>query len=78
VSWPRKNVRKKALNDLTASIAGAPRPTRYFHLAQVQLQLGNKKEAAEAWAEAKKLGLKPEVLHPLERGDFNSLEKHFQ
>jgi len=69
---------QEALNDLKESIDGAPRPTRYFHLAQVQLQLGNRKQAEDAWKNAKKLGLKPGALHPLERDAFNSLEKEFQ
>jgi len=65
---------KKALADLKAAIADDPKPTRYFHTAQAQFQLGEKTAADEALAKAADLGLSAEVLHPLERLPYRTLQ----
>ena len=64
---------QQALADLERAIAEVPRPTRYFHRAQAYDQLGQKKLAAESFAEARRRGLKPEHLHGLERAAYGKL-----
>jgi len=63
----------EALADLNDALAQAPSAARYFHRAQVDAQLGDKPAAKESLAEARKLGLKPEHLDPLERSLYEKL-----
>ena len=59
-----------ARKDLEAAINEQPTAARYFRLAQAYLLTGNMAKAEAAIKEAKKLGLKEEALHPLERPDY--------
>jgi len=68
----------KALADLEAAIADAPKPNRYFHKAQALYELGQEEAAGEALAKARQLGLKPELLDPLEQSSYRKLEAELQ
>jgi tetratricopeptide (TPR) repeat protein len=61
------------LQSIQKAIAASESPTRYFHLAQVQDGLRKPKEAAKALAKAQDLGLTAEMLHPLERAEYDRL-----
>jgi tetratricopeptide (TPR) repeat protein len=65
----------EALDGMRKAIAENAKPSRYFHLAQVQDGLGNPREAKKALAEARELGLRPGMLHPLERAEYDRLSK---
>jgi tetratricopeptide (TPR) repeat protein len=56
----------KARADLQASIAEAPTPNRYLHLARVCQMADDAEGAGAALREAKALGLKRAQLHPVE------------
>jgi tetratricopeptide (TPR) repeat protein len=62
-----------ATKELEDSIAVAPGPDNYFHLAQAYLVAKRNREAGEALQEARNLGLKPEMLHPFERRAYDQL-----
>jgi cellulose synthase operon protein C len=74
-----------AVADLDEAIQDDPRQTLYFHRALASWQIGRKgdtpeavretqkRAATEAFREARRLGLKPEGLHPLERADYDAL-----
>ena len=64
---------KEALTDINAAIADTPSAVRYFHKAEV-LEADNENTAArQAFQKAEELGLKPEMLHPLERSRYGKL-----
>jgi len=65
---------KHALADLAAAIADDPRATRYFHTAEAQFQLGQQAAARQSLDKAAELGLKAEMLHPLELPAFRRLQ----
>jgi tetratricopeptide (TPR) repeat protein len=69
---------QKALADLDAAVSEEPRPNRHFHRALACWRLGRPQDAADALAEAHKLGLKPEQLNPLERQDYQELVKRLE
>ena len=69
---------QKALADLDAAVSEEPRPNRHFHRALAYWRLGQPQDAADALAEAHKLGLKPEQLNPLERQDYQELVKRLE
>lgn len=69
------NKPKGALDDLGEAMTQASGPTLYFHLAQVHYQFGKEKTAREALKEGNKRGLKPEILHPLEREAYRKLRE---
>jgi tetratricopeptide (TPR) repeat protein len=69
---------QKALADLDAAVGEEPRPNRHFHRALACWRLGQQQDAADALAEAHKLGLKPEQLNPLERQDYQELVKRLE
>ena len=48
-------------------------PASYFHRALTRWRLGQQTAAIEDLREARKMGLKPEDLSGLERGDYQSL-----
>ncbi|HLW66830.1 MAG TPA: hypothetical protein VKS79_16065 [Gemmataceae bacterium] len=55
---------------------GARCGSHYFHLAQAYLLDNRRSEALYAWKRARqKYDLKPHDLHPLERADFERLQK---
>jgi tetratricopeptide (TPR) repeat protein len=58
----------KALADLNAAIANAPNPIWYFHKARVLSARKDEAGARDALTKARELGLREELLHPLERG----------
>lgn len=57
---------QKAIEDLENAIAIAPSATKYFHLAQAQLQAGDVEAAKRSLAQARADGLEKGTLHPLE------------
>jgi len=63
----------KAVDDLNEAIADAPSADLYFHLAQAQLQAGRRRAAAQALARAYKLGLRLQLVHPLEKTAYANL-----
>jgi cellulose synthase operon protein C len=64
-----------AIEDLKSATEESPNPATYFHLAQAYTAVGRRKEASQAWRNAKALGLSAEVLHPLERSSFERLAR---
>jgi tetratricopeptide (TPR) repeat protein len=68
----------KAMADLKAAIADAESPIRLFHRAQAYNMLGDKRAAARDLKDARKAGLKPESLQPLERALYQQLQKLLQ
>jgi tetratricopeptide (TPR) repeat protein len=62
-----------AIQDLEEAIALAPSAARYFHLAQAYWQAKDRVAAAEAMRQAKAEKLSIDVLHPLERPDYQKL-----
>jgi hypothetical protein len=68
---------QQAEDDLKKSIAKAAKATTYFHLAQVHLEMGNKRDGATAWSNAQRLQLTREALHPLERPAYDKLKGAF-
>ncbi len=69
---------QEALADLEQAIGMESRPNRQFHRAQAYFQLGDTKAAMQALGEARKLGLKPADLSPLERPAFQDLAAELQ
>jgi cellulose synthase operon protein C len=67
-----------ALADLEQVVSEEPRPGRQFHRALACFQLGQPQAAAQALGEARKLGLKPEDLNPLERPAYEELVAKLQ
>jgi len=64
---------EKAIADLDEAIAQAPAATYYFHLARAHLLEQNPEGAAAAMIRAKEAGLREEILHPLERGEYQKV-----
>jgi predicted Zn-dependent protease len=68
----------EAIAVLKRATAEDPSPVFYFHLAQACLAMGQQQAAADALAQARKLGLRPDLLHPLERQDCEKLLASFK
>jgi|GEM_PF-576189 len=66
--------RDQALADLNRAIEEDPRPAPFFHRALLHLQNGQPVAALEDWNNARRLGMKEESLHPLERGMYGKLK----
>lgn len=66
---------QEALKDIEAVIADTPVAMAYFRKAQILVALDRRAEATEALKTAQKMGLKAELLHPLERPAFENLCK---
>jgi len=64
----------KALADLELAIADAETPIRLFHRAQACQRAGRSREAIQAIKKARALGLKPDMLQPLERPAYEKLK----
>ena len=64
---------QQALADLEEAIADGLSPSLLFHQALALRQLGQNGAARKALAEAQKLGLEGERLHPLERPAYDKL-----
>jgi tetratricopeptide (TPR) repeat protein len=62
-----------AVKDLERAIDATPSKDTYFHLAHASLLRGKRDSATTALQEAKKLGLKEEDVHPLERETYRKL-----
>lgn len=62
-----------AIRDLKLAIADTPSPAKYFHLAQAWLLVGNHMAAKSAMRSAIAAGIKPELIHPLERKALREL-----
>jgi tetratricopeptide (TPR) repeat protein len=62
-----------AVRDLEQAVVLHPTATRYFHLAQAYRGLQDRASADAAWKKAKALGLRSNVLHPLERASYERL-----
>ena len=63
-----------AIGDLEEAIAGAPEAAMYFHLARANLMADRVEAARLAWSDGERLGLKAEVLDPLERASFPEIK----
>jgi tetratricopeptide (TPR) repeat protein len=57
----------KAVADLKEATSDTPTPTRLFHLARAYHEARDRTSATRILGEAKKKGLKPEALHPVEQ-----------
>jgi tetratricopeptide (TPR) repeat protein len=66
---------KEALVTLREAIDEEPVAVAYFHQAQVYLLLGQREQARQALIEARRLGFRPEQLHPLERPAYDQMLK---
>jgi predicted Zn-dependent protease len=62
-----------ALADFKEATADAPTATRLYHLARAHKLTGDKEGAARVLAQAKKLGLEPAKLHPVEQQTCRTL-----
>jgi tetratricopeptide (TPR) repeat protein len=69
---------REAIADLTESLADAPTPSRYFHLARAQQQASNEQAAIQAFHQAQDAGLKPHLLHPVERVAYAKMDEQFR
>jgi tetratricopeptide (TPR) repeat protein len=67
---------QEALRNLEKAAEMAPSSVTYLHLASARMQLKLEKGSAEAMAQAHKLGLNVDLLHPLERIRYRELLKH--
>ena len=63
-----------AVNDFTAARDEAPSPVTLLHLAIAQVESNDRAAAQATLAEARRLGLKSDALHPLERPWLSKLE----
>ncbi|MBL8797680.1 MAG: tetratricopeptide repeat protein [Planctomycetia bacterium] len=59
-----------ALKDLQEAVAQAPTPTRHWHLAQAHWQAKDRAAARKEIDLARRGGLDPDSLHPLEKAGF--------
>ena len=66
---------RKALDDLNTAIAEQPTPVRCFHQAQAYQQNEQREAARNAMKKAQQLGLRVEMLEPLERPAYKKLLK---
>ncbi len=65
----------EALKDLKEAFEGSDMAIGYMHLALAYLQANDKESAASAMAEAERLGLHADAMHPLEREIFERVRK---
>ncbi len=66
-----------AVKDLEEAIIQRPSPNLYFHLAQAH-KGRNPGAAAQAWRQAKNLGLREESVDPLEREIYRRLRRELE
>lgn len=67
----------EAIADLQSSLAAGPDAVKYFHLARAQLAANNRQAAAEAFDQARNLGLTATSAPSLERREFEQLNAEF-
>ncbi|QDT34657.1 tetratricopeptide repeat protein [Thalassoglobus polymorphus] len=65
----------KAIKDLTQAVDENPTVSSQFRLAQAYMEKGDKKKATSLFEAAEEDGLSLKELHPLERKDFEEVEK---
>jgi tetratricopeptide (TPR) repeat protein len=63
----------KARRDIEAALGQSQSPTYFYHYFRACAAEGEKKLAGEALAKARSYGLRPEMLHPLERAALSSV-----
>jgi tetratricopeptide (TPR) repeat protein len=63
-----------AIRDLEEAIAMQPTAVRYFHLTLAFRAAGNRTAADDSLTRARDLGVKLELLHPLERNTWTALD----
>ena len=71
--WMALGKPEKAIDDLNEIVTEGIPVSVLFHLAQALHQAGRNKEAQKLLAKVEELGLKPELLHPLERPAYAKL-----
>ncbi len=64
----------EALSDANRACSDDPNPVHLFHLARLQMTKGDRNAAKETFQNARKGGLTPASLHPLERPTLTELE----
>lgn len=64
---------EQAVGDLEEAVAQQPTAARYYHLAQAYHAAKNRSAALLAFQKSKKLGLRAEALHPLERPGYEKV-----
>ena len=64
---------KQAIADLKIATVNTPTATKFFHLAQAQVQANDQEAAREAMNKVRELGLTGSQLAPIERGAFAKL-----
>jgi Flp pilus assembly protein TadD len=64
----------EALSDADRACSDDPNPVHLFHLARLRMTKGEREAATDAFRKARKAGLTPAVLHPLERPTLTELE----
>jgi tetratricopeptide (TPR) repeat protein/VanZ family protein len=69
---------RAADDDLLAAAGSGNSPTTFLHLAFVQAETGNRKQARQTLAHAFEAGLRPERLHPLDRDMLERLNVQLQ
>lgn len=62
-----------AVELLQDAVVDAPTASSYFHLAQAYLQTGKRPDATAALVKARKAGLRPSDLHPLEKEAYQNV-----
>ena len=67
------NEPQKALKDMNVVLSDSETPTYLFHLARIYYQMGQKSEAAQTLARARKAGLKESELGLYERPLYEKL-----
>ena len=73
--WLLSGDPKKAQDDLQAASTASPSPVYWYHLARAYDAQKMSAERNVALDRAKKLGLKKELLHPLEWAGYEALVK---
>jgi len=68
----------RALEDLNQAHADMPTPANCFHLAEAHQLSKNGVAAKNAFEQGRRLGMKAERLHPLERADYARLAKELR
>ena len=69
---------RAATDDLMAAVESGNLPTTFMHLAFIQAETGNPELARQTLAHSVEQGLRPERLHPLDRGMLDRLNAQFQ
>ena len=65
----------QAIRDLETALAIGPEPAMYFHLAQARFLADQRAGAKQALDNGELVGLREELLDPLERPRFNQLKQ---